>query len=486
MKQSTNVKSINNSQPLFFLPLVAIILCVIAKLFLCSVSIDGGKIFCDMTADYWNFGKDILQEKLLYSDLMDHKGPYLFFIYSFFVFISSNNIWIMILFETLVYVLTIFSFYLYAKDIKNENGNPNKFAMSQTFAFSLIYLLVTSNVSLINNEGLSAICFILIWRMLNKTNKVTSKMFLIIGIVLGILFNFKFTSIATYFPLFAYACINHIKNNKEYKNLLKSIGMGIVGFITINIPAFIYIIVNNNLDDFIKIYKYTCDNITKTLTIQIIISLTFFISSIFYLIDKKINYSKLMICLSSLMFTLCFGNVSDYYVAICTVILFSGILLIRETKKIITSLLIFSLFVYGIFCVKYRINIKPLKCTKEFAVEFSITNQNILYLWEDVGFGVYSDDTFVEPYQWVPSRMFSSDEFTEYYINLTIERIKNKQFEYIYCPPLALIENSKNISKKSSIKYKDNMQKMFVEVLPYLKEYYTDDLIDGKYLYKAK
>lgn len=419
MKQSTNVKPITNEQPLLLLPLIMIIVCVIAKLFLCTVSLDGENLYCDMTADYWNFGKDILKEKVLYSDLIDHKGPYLFWIYAFFVLISNNNVWVIALVETLVYALTIFSFYLYAKNIKYEKttSSTNKFAMSQIFVFALVYLLVTSNVALVNTEGISAICFILIWSMLNKTNNVTPKMFFIIGIVLGILFNFKITSIATYVPLFFYACANHIKNNKEYKNLLKSIGIGVVGFVVINIPAFIYIIVNNNLHNFIKIYGYVCDSQTTSLTMQIFISFMFSLSGLFYLFSKNTKYANLMICLSSLTFTFCFGKIIDYYIALYIVIAFICILSFRETNKIITFLLIFALLLYGVKCIKYNMNIKSLKHTKEFSIEYNITNNNILYIWEDIGFGVYSEDTFVEPYQWVPSRMFSSDEFTEYYTN---------------------------------------------------------------------
>lgn len=476
-------------KPIYFFSFVILIACVIVKLFFCTIPIGGDSVNCDMTADYWNFGKDLLNGKVLYKDLIDHKGPYLFFVYAFFVFVSSNNLLVVVLFETLVYALTVGAFYWYMKDVEisSQSKNNKIVALYPTSIFALIYLIITSNVALVNTEGLSSLCFILIWGILKKSKKVTSKMFFVIGIVLGILFNFKITSVIPYIPLFLYVCTKHIKNNKEYKNLIKAIFIGFLGFVIINIPFLIYMLANNNWSDFIKIYSYACENRSEHLISKTITFLITTTSGLFYMFSND-KIGNIMICLSSLGLCWVFGDNINYYLAFYFVIIFLEMFQFKNTNKIIVFVLLFVMIVFGIKEIKINVKINEIKNTKEIATTYKITNENILYLWEDVGYGAYSNKSFVEPYQWVPTGAFCSDEFTKYYTTLTIERLKNKQFEYVYVPPLETInqyQKTKENDKNDEI-YKINMRKMLCNICSYLEENYEYVLTADGELYKAK
>ena len=485
--------------PVFCLSFAIVFACIVAKMFFCTITIDGANIGCEMVADYWNFGKDLLNGKELYKDLFDHKGAYLYFIYAFMVFLSSNNIWIVVLFETIIYALTVGAFYWYMKDVEISNKcSQNKIvALFPTSIFALVYLLITPSVALVNTEGISTLCFIIIWGILKKSQKVTPKMFLTIGIILGILFNFKITSIIPYIPLFAYACVSHIRSSKDYKILLKSIGMGVVGFVAINIPFLIYMTIGNYWGDFLQIYEYACSesNSNSNIIQQIFFGCCILIAGILFIIRKNQKIGELIIYLSSICFGISVGSGFNYYLAFYITIIFLGLFQFKNTNKGLLILTLFLVFLYGANQIKHSISFKEAANTKNIAEQYGITNENILYIWEDMGYGAYSSESFVEPYQWVPSRAFYSDEFTEYYTQLTVERLKNKQFKYVYAPPLELLNqintedyttpSSNVLGNRNKKKNQKNMNKMYLEIVSYLKENYNIDE-DYKYLYKAK
>lgn len=426
--------------------LIVIFTCIVAKMFTGCVSITGGSIYSTMVSDYWNFGKELLGEKILYVDIVDHKGFYLYQIYSFFVLISNNNIVIIVFLETLVFAATIGAFYWYEKDIEIGEKCKNKrvVALFPTSMFALLYLVSTSfETNLLNTEGLSIIAIIIVWGILKKRKVVSWKMFFVLGVVLGILFNFKITSIATYIPLFVYACAKHIKNNGGAKMLTISISVGIVSFVLINVPFITYLIENKNLGKFIEVYSYACEGRGDTIVKEIFISLLFLVVAILYLYIFQDNerFYNILICVSMIAFSVTFGRFISYYLAFYIAIMLLELFCYEHThiEVIIVITIIMTL---QMFLRIFSIMFDDFYSKKSVAEEYNITNENILYIWEDGGYGVYSSDLYIEPYQWVPDMMFSSEEFVLFYKELTIERLKNKQFEYVYTYPLEMIEKN--------------------------------------------
>ena len=90
---------------------------------------------------------------------------------------------------------------------------------------------------------------------------------------------------------------------------------------------------------------------------------------------------------------------------------------------------------------------------------------NVLYIWEDMGFGSYSEESFVEPYQWIPARFLYKENTYNEIIELNKQRILEKQFKFV------ITEYEKS--------NKQNKLKEVVSILtPYLEDNYTSIIIE--------
>ena len=107
-----------------------------------------------------------------------------------------------------------------------------------------------------------------------------------------------------------------------------------------------------------------------------------------------------------------------------------------------------------------------------------MTNNNTLYLTEDLGFGAYSKEPFKDVYQWIPSRMIFVDSFYNYLLNLNRNRIQSKEYEYL------VIGNYVELIEKDDLVPNEKMwNELFEDVQNY-------DLVEMVYdeiaLWKAK
>ena len=127
--------------------------------------------------------------------------------------------------------------------------------------------------------------------------------------------------------------------------------------------------------------------------------------------------------------------------------------------------------------------------TREISEKYEIDSSNILYLCEDYGFGVYSKKLYKEPLQWIPAGMLYSKAFSDYYTNLTIERLKNKSFKYVFFATPEQISIAKEIyENKDKLNLSRNDEataKFYCDIHESLVENYKNSKDIG-YLYIAK
>lgn len=461
-----NLKKLDKYKNIGFLFFVGILLVCFAKLFYCSISIDGANICDCMVADYYNFAKNMLGGKTLYKDLLDHKGIYLYIIYIIGMLISNGNPIVVPILETIVFTTTILACYY---TIYNLNKSKNV-SLMYTFIFSLFYFIVSQYTVLVNTEGLLAIAYFFIFSYVINHKKVTPKAFFLIGLAIGFFVNIKYVSILSLFGLFIYVTFLHFYNQNGVKQYLKSIIAGLMGALLVNIPFIAYLLKTNTTN-----YYMSSMLMASGVGIDIVFVI-FCIGMSMFMIYLSINYYKKeetiksirFLALSCAIMVFIGGMVSSVYISY---ILATLVPFVFYDKKIDLSILFYIGIVLWFFSEQKNSNLIISDClsenTKTISQKYGIDNSNIFYLTEDIGFGIYEDETFVEPYQWIPFRYFKTEKISREIIELEKDRLRSKRFEFVFVDGQLLDE--KNLTKEKTYGYEADMYR---EIAPILIENY--------------
>lgn len=210
---------------------------------------------------YFNIGKAIFNGKTLYTEVFDHKGPLIFFIYGTGYLISNTTFLGMYLIEVLLWTLMVYAGYLTAKLYMDK---------IYAFAIALIFpLFVLSHSS----EGGSAEEFIIIFESISlllflsyfrdKNCSVHKPVYMLIhGVMCAATLLIKINLIVFwFFPLLA--IFINISKNKEYKNLVQNIVAYTTGLLIPILPVLIYFAYNNALADAWNTYIVLNSNYAK-------------------------------------------------------------------------------------------------------------------------------------------------------------------------------------------------------------------------------
>ena len=216
-------------------------------------------------AIFYIVGKAIMQGKVLYKDIFDHKTPYIYFINGLASIIDYNHIG---LFIVVVLILFISLFFIYKvlilifdhTDLKNGvviNDNQ-KYVISMVGAFIMGILLCNSDMT----EGycktepfavaliLPAV-FLMAKYYYNITNlrEIPKQMF-VIGILAGLTFMINLKGIVLFVPLVIPLTFDFIKQ-KQWVCLLKTFFFGLLGVIVAILPYVIYMFVTDSVTDMV-------------------------------------------------------------------------------------------------------------------------------------------------------------------------------------------------------------------------------------------
>lgn len=201
---------------------------------------------------YFNIGKSIFNGKALYTDVFDHKGPLIFFLYGAGYLISNTSFSGMYLIESLAWVLILFAAYLTARLFLEKI-----YAFVATLAFSVFMLMHTFSGGSAEEfiavlEVISLFLFIMYFK--DKQASVHNPKYMFIhGIMVAITLLTKINLVLFwFFPLLA--ILLNLLLNKEYVNLLKNIVAFIIGSVIIILPVIIYLLITNSLSAAWDIY----------------------------------------------------------------------------------------------------------------------------------------------------------------------------------------------------------------------------------------
>lgn len=242
-------------------------------------------------------GKGMLEHKIIYRDLFDHKGPIVYIINAI-AFIISNKYGLFIIEFIIFYIGTIFVY------------KTSRIVLSKKLSIivNLLYMLISFRYFYGGNYTeeyaitfMSIAMYFIIKILYNK--EIDKKIYwIIIGATFTINLLIKPTYISIWMAFGIVQLISSIKD-KKIKELIKNIGYMIIGILIISVPIMLYLIINNAVSSFIDAYidmnmKYSNSSILKRIKSFAELStrykynqylLMMLISNIVLLFSKKIN-----------------------------------------------------------------------------------------------------------------------------------------------------------------------------------------------------
>lgn len=202
---------------------------------------------------YFNISKAMCNGQTLYTDVFDHKGPAIFFIYAIGYIISNDTFFGMFIVQCLAWTILSFTAYYTAKLFLDKD-----YACISALFFLPFFIAHSM-------EGGSAEEFITVCmaislyffiRYFQKPAKHSYKAMMLHGLMWGVVLLTKFNlTIFWVFPLMAIALTLILK--KEYKNLIINILFFILGGAIIVTPIILYLTINGAMSDAIDAYITT-------------------------------------------------------------------------------------------------------------------------------------------------------------------------------------------------------------------------------------
>ena len=209
---------------------------------------------------YYLIGKGMTKGMVPYVDLLDHKGPYLFFFYALANVIEFKHISFYLVALVFYYLIALFSYkitYLILSFV-SDFDEKKKIIFSFISGFIIYFISASYYMSFgtISAEtfiiALMLIAYYIFIKYLFSGEVAHSaKYSLIYGVLGGVSFFVKANGILGFVPIAITLLIILIKG-KEISNLLQNILFGFIGFVVSLLPAIIYCIVTDSLTDMIE------------------------------------------------------------------------------------------------------------------------------------------------------------------------------------------------------------------------------------------
>ena len=202
----------------------------------------------DDTNCFFTIGRSMIHGKVLYRDVFDHKGPFLFFIYALTALVSDTSFTGPWLLECIM--ASIYS--VFAWKIAKLFVTPSKYAI----ALMPLFLGVVYTSRLFNFGGnAEEICFPLLTvalyfglKAIVKGDGLPAKgEALICGMIAGVLFWLKFTLVG-FMAGFCFYILLYSIIRKEFVKLWSLVWRFLAGVIIVTVPVFVYFLATRSLD----------------------------------------------------------------------------------------------------------------------------------------------------------------------------------------------------------------------------------------------
>ncbi|MBQ6587550.1 MAG: glycosyltransferase family 39 protein [Butyrivibrio sp.] len=207
---------------------------------------------------YFNVGRGILHGKVPYRDMIDQKGPIIFFVYALGELVSETSFIGIYIIEAVC--ATIFAFF--ALKTVSLFYDTKSYELSLAFMMAAIVYSCFSNRHGGGPEEMSVCIFgyllYLLARYLEQDVFPNTIETVFLGLGAGMLFWTKYNLCAIFISSFVFVIIHAIKRN-ELQLVWKAFALVLLGVILVTIPIVGYFAANDSITIFFKTYFY--DNI---------------------------------------------------------------------------------------------------------------------------------------------------------------------------------------------------------------------------------
>lgn len=207
---------------------------------------------------YFNIGKALFNGKVLYLDVFDHKGPFIFFLYGVGYLISNDSFFGMFIIECITWVILSFTAYYTAKLFLK-----GIYPLLVAVAFLPLFLSHTEKGGSAEEFIIAciAVSFYLFIRYFRNPGEHNPYHMVIHGLMWGIVLLTKFTLTAFWIPLLLSVALILLQQ-RRYKNLFINILSFLLGGLIVFLPILLYFVVNDGLGKAIECYISV--NMTQT------------------------------------------------------------------------------------------------------------------------------------------------------------------------------------------------------------------------------
>lgn len=215
--------------------------------------------WCDANI-YLSTGKGMVEGRVLYRDLYDHKGPLLYALHAFCALVSFDSFLGVYLMEVLLAALFLFFGY---KAMAVYGRRENAVLLLPVLAWS-----VYAAWSFCEGDSAEEMCMPLvaasIWHVLaflkSDQDRMSVKGLMAEGALAGCVLWIKFTGLGMQAGLLFAMFVRHLVK-KEWGNGLRMIGWLIAGFVMSTLPWILYFGMNGAIGDWLGVYFY--DNLFR-------------------------------------------------------------------------------------------------------------------------------------------------------------------------------------------------------------------------------
>lgn len=356
-----------------------IILVMASILILMSSSCIFGNVglFWDASV-YLNVSKNLTQGKILYKDIVDNKGPVLYFI-NYIALKLGGELFVCIVEFIFIYIALLFLY----KSIELINNNKFRSLIVLSIVFIYYARFFTYGVSC---EGyaltFSAIAMYECIKFFKK-NAFTNRQCLLIGILFGLAFFIR-ANLVVVFVGFGIGIGINLIIEKRFKELLKYILFSFIGLLIVCIPILIYLLANNCFYEFIEhvfILNTSMNKIgilksifimIKTMRVTFLVIFIYLITSIYKIYKKEKFYISPIILI---IVTLLFNSISKeiyfhYFIAFIPIIMLAydnilNIICNISKRNTITYCIVIGIIVLHLVNYKYIFRFNVAQPNKE-------------------------------------------------------------------------------------------------------------------------
>ena len=210
---------------------------------------------CGDVNTYFTIGRSLLDGKVPYLDLVDHKGPMLYFFYAAAALVSKHSH-----FGVFILELCSFSMFLYYNGRVLNLFSPEKMIMyliTPLTAFIILGSPSFCNGGSVEEMSISlfSCSFYIVLNRLKRTEYLTKEDFMLLGLFFSMLFWIKFTLTGFYFGLVLFISIWY-SSKKQFKKLLMGAIYFLLPFFLVTCVIFLFYYFKGALDEMLDIYFF--------------------------------------------------------------------------------------------------------------------------------------------------------------------------------------------------------------------------------------